>query len=149
MKHLMIFSFICYLAFTITIDLNSNIECLNIFTQNEVLAQSNSDDSGGAKNYFLRSAIFLAGVVVIWFIFYKLVYPFLRKYYSSAYSQTLFWSMFLLYFMAWITISAYVIFEVGFYYHWLKWVFVFFGAIWFIWLLVVLLKKDDRAAYYG
>ncbi len=154
MKQGMIFSFIFYLAFASAMDMPGDDECLNIFVQSlsptffiggEALAQENPDDTGSAKNYFLRSAVFVVGIALLWFVFYKLVYPFLRKYYSAGYSQTLFWSMFLLYCLAWMTISTYVIFEVGFHYHWLKWVFVFIGAIWLIWLLVILLKKGDQA----
>jgi|GEM_PF-1310876 len=104
-------------------------------------------DTGTPKNYFAGTGIFILGLVIIWFVFYKLVYPFLLRYYSPFYCKTLFWSMFLLYSMAWISVSVYRIFEIGFFYGWAKWIFAFMGAIWLIWFLVVMLRKDSSYTY--
>ena len=75
-----------------------------------------------------------------------MVYPFLLKYYHPSYCKKLFWSLLLLYGLAWIAIAAYILFEFGFRIHLLKWVFVFIGVIWIIWFMIILLKKDE--AYY-
>jgi hypothetical protein len=143
MIRLMIFFFmVCYiLGGLVPEQLSPNLSLCS-----EAFAQADAGEYPQAKNYFARSGIFVFGFAVLWIVFYKLIYPFLLRYYSPAYCKSLFWSAFLLYSMAWLAIGTYVIFEIGFSYEWAKWVFVFMGAVWLIWLLVILLRKD-RYAY--
>ena len=122
------------------------IEETGIFESSIALAQSHSGVMHGeSKNYALRTGLTLLGFVVLWFIFYNMVYPFLLNYYLPHYSQNLFWSMLLLYSLAWLSIATYVIIGIGVNYWWSKWVFVFFGALWLIWFLVILLGKQTSA----
>lgn len=137
MRRWIFFFFIFYLVGLGTFDMSESMQSCALAQGTEI------SDTGGAKNYFLRGGGFILGFVILWFFFYKLVYPHvLLRYYSPGYCKNLFWSIFLLYSMAWLSISTYVIFEIGFRYYWAKWVFVFFGALWLIWLMVILLKKD-------
>lgn len=103
-------------------------------------------DEEDSNSYFMSGLVFIVGLILLWFLFYKLLYPFLLKYYHPSYCKKLFWSLLMLYGLAWITIGSYVLFEFGFRIDVLKWVFVFIGVIWIIWFLVIILKKDE--AYY-
>lgn len=115
------------------------------------MAQSSSelpDDLGPPPpNPVIQWGLFIAPFILLWFIFYKLIYPFLLKYYTPKYCRSLFWSMFGLYSMGWLAISAYVIFDIGFRVDWIKWVFVFIGAVWLIWFIVIMFKKDPGYNY--
>ncbi len=115
--------------------------------QQEAGAYQEAGETGPAPNYFLKGGIFLGGLILIWFLFYYLVYPFLVRYYSAGYCKSVFWSLVLLYSVSWIAVTVYVLFEVGFYIEWLKYVFAFIGGIWLIWFMVMMLKRDR--AYYG
>lgn len=130
---------------------NHKGEAMLFLSASVVYAQGEADSSGDltmedAKNYFARTAIFIAVFVALWFLLYQFAYRLLLKYYSPRYCKDLFWSLFLLYGLAWLSISAYIIFEIGFFYQWFylwgKWIFVFIGALWLIWFMVIMLKKD-------
>ncbi|MCK4762909.1 MAG: hypothetical protein KAW12_12000 [Candidatus Aminicenantes bacterium] len=103
-------------------------------------------DEEDSKSFFMNGVIFIASLALLWFLFYKLLYPFLLKYYQPSYCKKLFWSLLMLYGLGWITIGSYILFEFGFRIDLLKWVFVFIGIIWIIWFLLIMLKKDE--AYY-
>lgn len=113
-----------------------------------ILAQDNSgtvtdpEEMGDSPNYFLGGLVFIIGLVLLWFLLHKLLYPFLLKYYSPGYCKDLFWSLFILYGLAWVTIGTYALFDIGYKYSILKWVFLFMGIIWIIWFLIIILKKD-------
>jgi len=104
------------------------------------------DEEEDGQNYFMNGLIFIVGLILLWFLFHKLLYPFLLKYYHPIYCKNLFWSLLMLYGLAWVTIGAYVIFDIGFRIHMMKWVFVFIGVIWIIWFIIIMLKKDK--VYY-
>jgi hypothetical protein len=93
-------------------------------------------------NIFMNGLIFIIGLVLLWFLFYRLLYPFLLKYYHPAYCKDLFWSLLLLYGLAWLAIATYLLFDIGFRYNIMKWIFIFLGVIWIIWFLVIILKKE-------
>ncbi|NIM12925.1 MAG: hypothetical protein GTO45_12430 [Candidatus Aminicenantes bacterium] len=93
-------------------------------------------------NIFMNGLIFIVGLVLLWFLFYRLLYPFLLKYYHPSYCKNLFWSLLLLYGLAWLTIATYLLFDIGYRYNIMKWIFVFIGVIWIIWFLVIILKKE-------
>ncbi|MCP4214803.1 MAG: hypothetical protein GY765_09100 [bacterium] len=105
-----------------------------------------SETDEAAPNYFIKGAIFTVGLLMFWVLFYYLIYPSLLKYYSPGYSKKLFWSLILLYSISWICLGAYVLFEVGFYIEWLKYVFAVIGALWLIWFITIMASKDR--AYY-
>ena len=106
----------------------------------------NPDEEEGSPNHFMNGLVFIVGLILLWFLFHKLLYPFLLKYYHPVYCKSLFWSLLILYGLAWITIGAYVVFDIGFRIHMMKWVFVFIGVIWIIWFIIIMLKKNK--AYY-
>ena len=93
-------------------------------------------------NIFMNGLIFIIGLVLLWYLFYKLLYPFLLKYYHPSYCKNLFWSLLLLYGLGWLTIATYLLFDIGFRYNIMKWIFIFLGVIWIIWFLVIILKKE-------
>ncbi len=99
-------------------------------------AQAESD-LAPARSPFLDWVLFLAVFVAIWFIFYMGVYPLLLRYYRPDHCKFLFWSLVLLYSVAWLHASLYIIFDYGFFYPWLKWTAVFLIVLWMIWFAVV------------
>ena len=99
--------------------------------------------AGGNNVLLLHWSLFLLGVIAIVFIFYKPVYGMLLKYYHPDYCKQVVWSLMLLYLLGWIAIGAFVLFEYGFMFFWLKWVFVFLAGLWVIWFCVVLFRKND------
>lgn len=111
---------------------------------NEVVGDLDDDENG--QNYFLKGLVFIIGLLLLWFLFHKLLYPFLLKYYHPIYCKSLFWSLLMLYGLAWVTVGSYVIFDFGFRLHMMKWVFVFIGVIWIIWFIIIMLRKDK--VYY-
>lgn len=94
-------------------------------------------DVAPVRSPFLDWVLFLAVFVAIWFIFYMGVYPLLLRYYRPDDCKFLFWSLVLLYSLAWLHLSLYVIFSYGFFYTWLKWTAVFLMALWMIWFAVL------------
>ena len=146
MKRIILF-FILLHGFMGIADLFEQETLNSLSVQSNALAQDIPGPDNEPRNYFIRGGIFIVGLVLIWFLFYKLIYPFLLGYYSPRYSKNLFWSMFLLYMLAWLSISNYVLFGIGFYYHWAKWIFVFSGAIWMIWFVVIMFRKDSGYHY--
>ena len=58
----------------------------------------------------LRWGLFVLGLVVIFFIFYKPVYGLLIKYYSPTYCKQVVWSMMLLYLLGWFSVGAFIFF---------------------------------------
>ncbi len=143
MRYFIFFFILCYALSGASGLFNYSQESLALSMPSCAMAQESEPPVSEGSTMILRTLLFFAVFAVLWFIFYKLVYPFLLDYYTPKYSKSLFWSMFGLYSIAWLCISSYVIFEVGFYYYWAKLVFVFIWAVWFIWLLSILLKKDS------
>jgi hypothetical protein len=88
----------------------------------------------------LRGSLFVLGLVTIVFIFYKPVYGLLVRYYHPSYCRQVVLSMLLLYVLGWLSLGAFIIFDVGFLYFWIKWVFVFLGALWMIAFAVIMLR---------
>lgn len=94
-----------------------------------------------SDNMLLRWAGVMLVVTLIWFVLYKVVYPFFLRYYRDEFCKTVFWNLFLLYSLTWLFVSSYVLLEFGFYYGWMPWMAVFLGAWWLISGLVLLLRR--------
>jgi hypothetical protein len=94
-----------------------------------------------SDNLLLRWAAVLLVVTLIWFVLYKLVYPFFLRYYRDEFCKTIFWNLFLLYSLTWLFVSSYVLLDFGFYYGWMPWAAVFLGAWWLISGFVLLLRR--------
>lgn len=90
----------------------------------------------------IRWLLFILGVVAIFFLFYKPVYGILLKYYSPSYCKQVVCSMMLLYLLGWISVGAFVLFDYGFMFFWMKWAFVVLAGLWVIWFAVVMLRSD-------
>lgn len=97
--------------------------------------------SGGAGSPFVNGVLLLAVFAVLWLIFYKGLYPLFLRFYRPDFSKFLFWSLFLLYGLAWLHLSLYVLFDIGFYYAWARWVAVFLTFLWLIWFMVVFSRR--------
>jgi len=95
-----------------------------------------------STNYFMGILVFLVGAGLLWFLLHKMLYPYLLRFYHPTYCKNLFWSLFLLYGLAWSTIGVYILFDWGYRSDILKWVFVFIGIIWIIWFIIIMLKKE-------
>lgn len=113
------------------------------YSQDNTGALPDTENGGENPNYFMNGVVFIIGLVLLWFLFHKLLYPLLLKYYHPSYCKNLFWSLLGLYGLAWITVATYVLFDIGFQIHFMKWVFVFIGVIWIIWFVIIMLKKDN------
>jgi hypothetical protein len=79
--------------------------------------------------------------VLIWFILYKVVYPFFLRYYRDDFCKTVFWNLFLLYAGTWLFLASYLLLEFGFYVGWMQWIAVFLAAMWLISGLVLLMQR--------
>lgn len=94
-----------------------------------------------SDNQLLRYAAIALGVVLIWTLLYKAVYPFFLRYYRDEFCKTIFWNLLLLYTLTWVFVSFYVVLDIGFYWAWLPWVAVFLGAWWAITGTVLWLRR--------
>jgi hypothetical protein len=92
-------------------------------------------------NLLLRSAGIFLGVVVIWVVLYKAVYPYFLQHYRDDYCKTIFWNLFSLYTLTWLFVSFYVVLDIGFYWAWLPWVALFIAVWWLIAGTVLLLRR--------
>ena len=97
---------------------------------------------GDTSGVLIRWLLFVLGGITIFFIFYKPVYGILVKYYHPSYCKQLVLAMMMLYFLSWISIALFVLFDYGFMFFWIKWVFVFLAGLWVIWFIVVMLRSD-------
>ena len=93
-----------------------------------------------ATEIILRGGLFTLGLVAVIFIFYKPVYGLLVRYYHPSYCRQVVLSMLILYVLGWLSIGSFVIFDVGYLYYWVKWVFIFLGALWLIVFAVIMLR---------
>ena len=93
-------------------------------------------------NLLLRWAGVLLVLAAIWFILYKVVYPFFLRYYRDHFCKTVFWNLFLLYGLTWLFLASYLLLEFGFYYFWMQWIAVFLAALWLISGLVFLMRRS-------
>lgn len=109
-----------------------------------VAAQENSGvpDYPQPANLLLRWTGVILVLVGIWFILYKVVYPFFLRYYRDDFCKTIFWSLLLLYSFTWIFLASYILLEYGFYYGWMQWFAVFLAVLWLISGLVLLLRRN-------
>ena len=107
-----------------------------------------AQEAAGAPDYpqpanlLLRWTGVILVLVGIWFILYKVVYPYFLRYYRDDFCKTIFWSLLLLYSFTWILLSSYILLEFGFYYGWMQWFAVFLAVLWLISGLVLLLRRN-------
>jgi hypothetical protein len=92
-------------------------------------------------NLLYRWAGVILVLVLIWFILYKVVYPFFLHYYRDDFCKTVFWNLFLLYAGTWLFLASYLLLEFGFYFGWVQWFAVFLAAMWLISGLVLLMRR--------
>ncbi len=135
-----------FIALTPTMSFSATPPQQSGAVQENAATYDGSETNAATPNYFYKGLIFTAGLLLIWLLFYYLIYPALLRFYSHHYSKKLFWSLLLLYSISWICLSIYLLFEVGFYIEWLKFVFAFIGALWLIWFMVIMASKDK--SYY-
>jgi hypothetical protein len=92
-------------------------------------------------NLLLRATGTFLVIAVLWLIFYKAASPFFLRYYRSDFCRTIFWTLFSLYSLTWLLLASYLIFDIGFYLFWMKWVAVFLAVLWFISGLLLLVRR--------
>jgi hypothetical protein len=92
-------------------------------------------------NLLLRSLGTTLVVAVLWLVFYKGAYPFFLRYYKSDFCRTIFWILFSLYSLTWLLLASYLIFDIGFYFSWLRWVAVFLAVLWLVSGLMLMLRR--------
>lgn len=109
-----------------------------------IAAQENagSPEYPQPANLLLRWAAVILVLVGIWFILYKVVYPYFLRYYRDDFCKTIFWTLLLLYSFTWLFLSSYILLEYGFYYGWMQWFAVFLAVLWLISGLVLLLRRN-------
>ncbi len=115
---------------------------LGLFLGRPLSAQEKGAAFPQPDNLLLRWAGVLLVLVLIWFILYKVVYPFFLRFYRDTFCKTLFWHLFLLYGLTWLFLASYLLLEFGFYYLWMQWIAVFLAALWLISGLVFLLRHS-------
>lgn len=104
-------------------------------------AQGGAPEFEQPENMLLRWAGVLLVLVLIWFILYKVVYPFFLHYYRDDFCKTVFWNLFMLYGLTWVFLSSYIVLEFGFFYSWMQWIAAFLAVLWLISGLVILLRR--------
>jgi hypothetical protein len=107
----------------------------------EALAQT-SGFSFASLNESVRWSIFALGIVGIILLFYMPIYGLLVKYYHPSSCKQLVLAMMVLYLLGWMSVGAFVFFDYGFLFFWMKWVFVFLAGLWVIWFVVVILRAE-------
>ena len=112
---------------------------ISLLSAAPILAQGEA--TGRPDNPFLKWLWVVLGLVVIWLMFYKGLYPFLLRHFSHDASKAIFWPLFLLYAMTWLHLTAYVFFVYGFYYFWLRVAALFLATLFAIWFLISLLRR--------
>lgn len=105
------------------------------------MAQEPSPAYEQPPNLVLRALGTTAVIAVLWLIFYKGAYPFFLRYYRPDFCRTIFWSLFSLYSLTWLLLASYLIFDIGFYFSWMKWTAVFLAALWLISGLILMLRR--------
>jgi len=114
---------------------------LGLLSAGPLCAQENGTAFPQPENLLLRWTGVILVLVLIWFILYKIVYPFFLRYYRDDFCKTVFWNLFLLYGLTWFFLASYILLEFGFYYGWMQWMAVFLAALWLISGLVFLLRR--------
>ncbi len=99
------------------------------------------DGAGRPDNPFLKWLWVVLGLVLIWLMFYKGLYPFLLRHFSHDASKAIFWPLFLLYAMTWLHLTAYIFFVYGFYFFWMRVAALFLATLFAIWFLISLLRR--------
>jgi hypothetical protein len=115
---------------------------LGLFLGRPVSAEESAAAFPQPDNLLLRWAGVVLVLVLLWFILYKVVYPFFLRFYRDGFCKTLFWNLFLLYGLTWLFLASYLLLEFGFYYLWMQWIAVFLAALWLISGLVFLLRHQ-------
>lgn len=92
-------------------------------------------------NLLFRGAGFILVLILIWFILYKVAYPFFLRYYRDDFCKTVFWNLFGLYAITWFFLASYLLVDYGFYFGWMKWLAVFLSVLWLISGLILLLQR--------
>lgn len=93
-------------------------------------------------NLLLRWAGVILVWIGIWFILYKVLYPFFLRYYRDDFCKTIFWNLLILYSLTWFFLSSYILLEFGFYYVWMQWIAIFLAVLWLISGLALLLRRS-------
>lgn len=94
------------------------------------------------ENPYLSALWVVVGLIGIWLVFYKLLYPFLLRSYKAETCQRFFWILYFLYAVTWLHLSTYVFFEYGFYWLWIRWVAAFLGGLFLIALVLAYLRRS-------
>lgn len=115
---------------------------LSLLPFSPLSAQESAPSIAQPDNLLLRWTGVILVLVLIWFILYKVVYPYFLRYYRDDFCKTVFWNLFLLYSLTWIFLSSYILLEFGFYYGWMQWIAIFLGVLWLISGLVFLLRRS-------
>lgn len=89
---------------------------------------------------------FLGMFFLIWTLLYWLLYPYFLRHFNPDFSKVLFWSILLFYFLTWLHLSLYLIFDLGFFFPWVRWTAAILTGLWLIWFTVVLLRSRNEAA---
>lgn len=84
--------------------------------------------------------LFVGVFVAFWVLFYFMLYPYFLRFFSPEYSKVLFWSLLLFYAMTWLHLSSYLIFDIGFYFPWARWVAAFLTGLWLMWFVAVMVR---------
>lgn len=89
---------------------------------------------------------FLGVFLLIWTLLYWLLYPYFLRHFNPDFSKVLFWSILLFYFLTWLHLSLYLVFDFGFFFPWVRWTAAIITGLWLIWFTVVLLRSRNEAA---
>ena len=114
---------------------------LAVLAPGALAAQESSAVYEQPENMLLWWAGLLLLLTALWFILYKIVYPFFLRYYRDDFCKTVFWNLFILYGATLVLLFSYFPLGIGFYYDWTKWLAAFLAALWLISLMVLMLRR--------
>ncbi len=110
-----------------------------------VLAQTAWAQGGESSgNPFLKGLVIVLGLVAVWLLLYKLLYPYLLNFYSPVVSKALFWPLFLLYALTWLHLAAgYWLFDLGYVlaYWWLRPAAAFLAFMFLVWFVIAMARR--------
>ncbi len=104
-------------------------------------APATAQDTLSTANPFLSALWVVLGAVAVWCFFYWGLYPRLLPHFGETGARAIFWPGVLLYFCAWLHLSAYTIYAFGFYLIWFQWTSLALLSLLSLWFLISFARR--------
>lgn len=108
----------------------------------EVAAQTSPPSTAYPRLSLLDVVWAFLGLLAIWLILYKVLYPFCLRHYRPDFCKSLFWTLFALYGLTWFYFSSYVFFGWDLVFTWKEWAALVLCGLWVISFLATILRRN-------